>query len=188
MIRALLLCCGLLVGVLDCTDVDWDSKLMTVFKSNARFKAKWCSKEEFADATLEAVYACQFISVLDSVKVKKAHESCRTVVFGAKGKSLKHVRRQLCDSADLRNFYIKCLMDLHWKQQPEMMQSLIQTSSPKESLKRILPMILERQACQNDALNINMYDGNDENDLDSTMVDKSGDLTLMFAAAFRKKS
>jgi hypothetical protein len=79
-------------------------------------------------------------------------------------------------------------MDLHWKLQPEMMQSLTQGVTPRESLMRILPMILERQTCQNDALNINMYDGNDDNDVDHTMVDKSGDLSVLFAAIFRKKS
>lgn len=168
-------------------EVDWENKLLTVFKSNARFKSKWCSKEEFDDTTLKAVYACQLISVLDSVKMKEVHDSCRTVVFGGRGISLRYVRRQLCDSADLRKFYVKCLMDLHWKQQPEIMESITRASQ-KESLKRILPMAMERQACLNDALNLKTYDNNDDNDVDHTMVDKSGDLAFLFATAFRKKT
>jgi len=189
MISAVLLLVSLLSGLAECDDgINWESKLFTVFKSNARFKEKWCSKEEFDDKTLNAVYSCQFISVLDSVKVKKAHESCRTVVFGSRGSSLRYVRRQLCDSRELRKFYIKCLMDIHWKEQPHMMESLTQTSSRREALIRVLPMVLERQNCQNDALNIDLYNNNDSNDVDHTMVDKSGDLAILFASVIRKKT
>lgn len=182
-----MLVAAVLVVTIDCNQADWENKLLTVFRFNARFKSKWCSKEEFDDATLKSVYACQFISVLDSVKLRDAHDSCRTVVFGGKGVSLRYVRRQLCDSEDMRRFYVKCLMDLHWKQQPEIMETMT-LASRKESLQRILPMVMERQACQNDALNLRMYDSNDDNDVDHTMVDKSGDLAFVFATVFRKKS
>jgi hypothetical protein len=37
-------------------EINWENKLLTVFKSNARFKAKWCSKEEFYELTVKGIF------------------------------------------------------------------------------------------------------------------------------------
>lgn len=169
--------------------VDWESKLVTVFQANARFRAKWCSDVVLDEATLKSAFACQWITVMDQHKLKQAYDTCLTVVFGSlRSKDYAFIRKQACSRKEANRFFVKCLIDEHWKLQPDLMQQLTRRGSRKETLMRLLPVLMERIQCQNDAIGVNPFQDSDENSVEDTKVDvNSISLSLLLHTALNER-
>lgn len=169
-------------------DVDWQAKLVTVLQANARFRSKWCSDVVLDSVTLKSAFACQWITVLDQHKFRQAYETCLKVVFGSlHSADYAYIRKQGCSRPEANRFFVKCIMDEHWKLQPDLMQELTQPGSRKEILMRILPVLMERVQCQNDAIGVDPFQDSDENSVQDTKVDlNSISLSLLLHTALRK--
>lgn len=170
------------------SDQGVDEKFLVVLKNQWVIQQKWCSKEELPIATIRAVHACNEISVLRTTTKQQAYELCLKNVFPQNHNDLVYVRRSLCDSSRDRKLLSDCVFQMYWKLEPEMMQLLKKDLTPKDAVRKLLPLAIERQLCQADALGIDLSQANESNDITNESVYKNGDLALLLSASLRSKS
>lgn len=177
-------------SVAESGDMDWEGKLVSVLQMDARFRAKWCSSVHLDDETLRAVFACQYITILDQHELKRAYDTCLKVVFGSlRSHDYAYIRQESCHRPDANKLFVKCLVDIHWKRQPEIMQQLTKKSSKRESLMRLLPVLMERIQCQSDAIHVSPFQDSDANEVRDTKVDMNSiNLSLLLSTALNKRS